>query len=114
MSSNKCCAPMKWDSWNRRHLACGKPGKVERGGQWYCGIHDPERVKAKEQARAEKYQKMFALSDARRDISVIEKRIVDAVCYCIENAFELPANVQAVAEELEAAKAKVAELEAQA
>ena len=35
---------------------CSKPAKVERGGKWYCTVHDPERVAAKQQATSEKYR----------------------------------------------------------
>ena len=35
---------------------CAKPAKVERGGKWFCTIHDPEYIKRKEIAWAAKYE----------------------------------------------------------
>ena len=36
---------------------CGRHAKHERDGHWYCGIHDPVRVKAREEKREVEYQK---------------------------------------------------------
>ena len=35
-----------WGSFHRHR--CHRPVKVQRDGLWYCSIHDPEYVKAKE------------------------------------------------------------------
>src|SRR3990167_6929486 len=38
-------------SWNGH--ACPHPGKVEVGGKWYCGVHDPLTREAKRNAAGE-------------------------------------------------------------
>ena len=39
---------------------CQKTAKVERNGKWYCGIHDPEKVKARQDARQKKWEDKWA------------------------------------------------------
>jgi len=41
----------RWPSFH----GCTRAAKVERDGKRYCAIHDPERVKAKQQAREDSY-----------------------------------------------------------
>ena len=35
---------------------CAKPAKVERGGKWFCTIHDPEYINRKKIERTAKYE----------------------------------------------------------
>ena len=35
------CSGRIWERY--RDYPCTRPAKVERGGRWYCGMHDPER-----------------------------------------------------------------------
>lgn len=35
-----------WGSFHR-HL-CHRPAKVQRDGLWYCAVHDPKKVEARE------------------------------------------------------------------
>ena len=47
------CCHTKFVAYSSYRRPCGRPGKVEREGKWYCGIHDPERVaKRDEETRA--------------------------------------------------------------
>lgn len=46
----------------RGHM-CQKSGKVERDGKWYCGIHDPVAVQAKNAAAKARFDAEY---DARR------------------------------------------------
>lgn len=32
-------------SWGH-DTRCSNPAKVQRDGEWYCGVHDPERLRA--------------------------------------------------------------------
>ena len=44
------CAESVWSSFGNGHgmlNACGRKGKVQVGGKWYCGIHDPAAVEAR-------------------------------------------------------------------
>ena len=54
MTDKKQCSEKVWDGWH--HFPCQRPAKVERDGKWYCGIHDPEYIKAKNQAKEEKWE----------------------------------------------------------
>ena len=53
---------------------CTSPGKVQRDGEWWCGIHDPERLAAKARART-KYiqaeQKALDAIYAARDVITV-------------------------------------------
>lgn len=111
MSANKCCKTVGWDVLYNEHFECGKPGKVERDGKWYCGIHNPERAEVRQAERNAKYEKDRALTSARWEVSRLEKRVVENVLDTYE---PLPPFLRALRSELRAAKAKVAELEAQA
>lgn len=56
---------------------CSKPGKVERGGKWYCGTHDPVRLHEKRAARAAKWDAEWAAKDAARDASKAEQAALE-------------------------------------
>lgn len=51
---------------------CGKNAKFERNGKWYCGYHDPVKVKARRDQRdarrrqAAEYRRKLA-EDARKE-----------------------------------------------
>ena len=36
---------------NYHDVSCGKPAKVERDGMHYCTIHDPVRIKSRDEKR---------------------------------------------------------------
>jgi hypothetical protein len=44
---------------------CSKTGKVERDGKWYCGVHDPETVAARNAKRTAEFEKDWAVRKAR-------------------------------------------------
>jgi hypothetical protein len=54
---HSCCGQVwvKMGRWGE-HQLCGKTAKFDREGKWYCGIHDPERLKAKSAERIAKWQ----------------------------------------------------------
>ena len=41
--------------WGRDYQ-CSKKSVVERGGKFYCKVHDPEYIKMKEKKREERYK----------------------------------------------------------
>ena len=48
MTNPVCCARLnKPGPWPGDNEPCRKPGKVERDGKWWCGIHDPARAQAR-------------------------------------------------------------------
>ncbi len=42
-----CFHPIPWDKWRGTTRFCYNKISVERDGEWYCKIHDPERIAAK-------------------------------------------------------------------
>ena len=58
MSEKHICCDQVWvqtGRWGHRS-PCGKTAKFERDGKWYCGIHDPEKRKARSAAWDAKYE----------------------------------------------------------
>jgi hypothetical protein len=59
---------------------CGNPGKVEFEGQWYCGVHDPIKRKAKHADDAKKgkaeWERKKQLQKAHDESSAIRGRIL--------------------------------------
>ena len=43
-----------------RFRPCGRPGKIEFDGKWYCGVHDPIKQTAKQDAKWRARQSMEA------------------------------------------------------
>lgn len=64
-SKKRCCEKVhnREASFDMRYEQCKHPGKVERDGKPYCGIHDPVRRNAK---RDERYAAYRANQDAVR------------------------------------------------
>src|SRR5262249_22329626 len=56
----------------RTYYACMNRAKVERGGKWYCAIHDPERVKTKQAKWEADFQKRW--DQQRADENAAEER----------------------------------------
>ena len=49
------------DRWGLFHpYPCSKTAIVERDGKWYCKIHDPEYIKAKQAKRSAEFNKEWA------------------------------------------------------
>lgn len=58
------CAGLVW-AGRIGHVPCPNRGKVERDGFAFCGVHDPERVKAKEAERKERLRQESEASDRK-------------------------------------------------
>jgi len=65
---------------------CGKRGKVERDGRWYCGQHDPVKVKERMDKRYAEVRDKWALDDARYKA---KRRIEDATAAVVGSAIRL-------------------------
>ncbi len=53
MEKHTCCDQIRRSpGW---YIPCFKTAKYERDGNWYCGIHDPLKVKEREEKRAVKW-----------------------------------------------------------
>ncbi len=63
------CEGERQSSWRftSGYAKCGYNASVCYNGKWYCGIHDPLRIKAKQDVRDEMYKAKWAKSaEARR------------------------------------------------
>lgn len=54
---HKCCKLVS-DGLYTNGYKCGKPGKVEHEGKWYCGIHNPVSAKARQDIHEKAANKM--------------------------------------------------------
>jgi len=63
----QCSYDVIYDSWCHTHK-CQKKAVVERDGKFYCKIHDPEYVKAKDEARTAKWDKEWAEKKAYMEL----------------------------------------------
>jgi len=60
-----CCASVYSGGYGMVH-ACGKNAKHERGSKWYCGTHDPVRIKEKRDAKHAEWQAKWKLDAEKR------------------------------------------------
>ena len=54
---NRCCVPLQWGLGAIKPPLCGKSAKIQRGLEFFCGLHDPERIAKRERANAAKRAK---------------------------------------------------------
>jgi hypothetical protein len=74
--SEKCCAEISGgDMWHRP--SCTRASKVERGGKFYCAIHDPVRVKEKHEQRATAWDAKWTAERAERERGIAEAALKD-------------------------------------
>ena len=57
------------------HSDCLYPGKVERDGMWYCGIHDPARL----EKRDAEYRARIAADNEARGRAVLIAQLKESV-----------------------------------
>ena len=63
----KCCEKIydRNAPWGGRYKPCDRPGKFERGGEYYCGIHDPVKRETKREERHNAWREEWRQRDAR-------------------------------------------------
>jgi hypothetical protein len=73
MTSKIRCAEMIMprDAWSFKRHQCDNTGKVERNGQWYCGLHDPEKTAAKQKAQKDKWETEYWLKTINGKLEAI-------------------------------------------
>ncbi len=80
-TSGKCVESV-WTSLGNGHgitQQCGRTGKVQHEGKWYCGIHSPE-AKAKRKAKSDvHYQQYREKMDAKYAREDFDRRAGDAL-----------------------------------
>ena len=62
-----------------RPRPCQSAAKVEREGRWFCGTHDPEKVKARRGAERARWAMEARVSQALWNVQRIERQILAAV-----------------------------------
>ena len=58
--------------WSMRFSPCSRRAKVERDGKHYCGVHDPERLKAKREERRVAWQEKWDAVHKQRNRQALE------------------------------------------
>ena len=68
------CAASVYDSQGfGRYSPCQKPAKVERDGKWFCTIHDPEYIKAKQIKWQADFNKKWIEDQKLHELTVARK-----------------------------------------
>jgi uncharacterized Zn finger protein (UPF0148 family) len=100
--------PCAGSTWEPRigHRRCGNSGKVQRGGKWYCGTHDPEAKRAREERRAEQHARQRAVDTARYAVQDAER---EAVAALLGESGPLSARLSAARETISAARKALGE-----
>lgn len=91
------------------YAECGRPGKVEVEGTWYCGVHDPIKREARLEERDAAYDKQMAekrrlqrLHDAAPDLLAALKALLhhegDFKCGISDELYSMAENAIAKAE----------------
>ena len=68
MTTEHTCEKVIWSGFYKRR--CSKKAKHEHEGHWYCKTHHPPTVRAKTDARTEKWKKEWA---AKREQDALEE-----------------------------------------
>ncbi len=72
-----CCIKIKDDGrWNYRQ--CSRKATVVRDGKEYCDTHDPENVKKRREASAERWRDEMARDSKRRRVESAGPELLDA------------------------------------
>ena len=92
MEKHTCCGDVtvKMMAFYRTRV-CGKTAKYERDGKWYCGVHDPEAIKAKHDKRR---AKLNARWDEQRKCIKDRVTAFKALAWMRENAPEKLAEIE--------------------
>ena len=62
LKDEKCCEHMWYGFYNH---VCGKPAKIEHENKFYCGIHNPVRLKEKYDKRNKEYERQSKIRSER-------------------------------------------------
>ena len=64
--------------WGERGR-CTRNGKIERDGKWYCGVHDPFAVKARDDASMAKFKAKMDNAARERAKAELAQRALQAM-----------------------------------
>ena len=96
-SENYCCASV-WQGYHAYH--CGKRAKLFEEGKWYCGIHAPSVVAAREATTRARIDNAIRRVDRQCRIDEASRRAEKALLDCNGT---LPARLTAARDALIAA-----------
>jgi hypothetical protein len=98
--SNQCSAKV-WSGWS--HYPCSKKAKVNRNGKDYCGIHDPQKVAARNAKQEAKWDAQRRLNAMQFAVRLARENAIDTLKEISpDNLTEHPALKTALEELLEA------------
>ena len=60
------CEKRIFSTYTRSSCKCGKNAKVERNGKWYCGIHDPIKIKERDDNKMVEYKERVQIRKNER------------------------------------------------
>lgn len=64
---------------------CSNLAKIERGGRWYCGTHDPVAVKAKRDARNARFMRELDARVAEREQAAASQAELERRAACFDD-----------------------------
>lgn len=77
------CEEKVWDSSSWHSYQCTRNAKVERDGKHYCTIHDPIRIKEKQDKKHKKWKEKFEKESKDHEYQY------SAVAYCKKKGFTI-------------------------
>lgn len=72
------CAKMMPSGFGFKRKPCGRRGKVEVGGVWYCGVHDPARREERDRQNRERWKREGEARLKQRRIERAKEAVVAA------------------------------------
>lgn len=73
----RCCVQVATGTYPGL-IGCSHAAKVQSDGKWYCGIHDPEKIKQRAAKRNAKWAEDHGLSERRWCIAKLKEEVVEA------------------------------------
>lgn len=80
------CSQRIYDGTFMGYMACPYNGKIERDGKWYCGRHDPVKVKERRDKSTRAFEEKMEAREAARNapglrIKELEEALVQMAGY---------------------------------
>lgn len=99
-AGQKCCRTLL--GYGCRTFHCKNAAKVERDGRFYCGVHDPEKDKARRAARDAKWIRDTKIRECQSKLSNVRNQIADSVIEYVQDS-----NLKFLRQEAKALKAEL-------
>jgi len=82
-NQNKCCKRVKSGAWHSSQ--CQNPANMTHGGNHYCGIHDPIRLKKKRDAQKKARAKQRAEQESQKRLEDAAPEMLKLLKIAVEN-----------------------------